>query len=563
MKTNHMKIKNINKVFLTFFILTSCVPAITVVSPTGTAVSKPANSPVPPAVTLSPTLIPENILPTNEPTSALSAEGPWLIYVHNSPRLGFADQNSVAAEFVLLNQDGSGRTSITLPECYGRVDGFFMEGENSINYLAQYDGGMYVFRPSEATGMLVYRRLWYPICNTFFAGDEGGGLLASIFYSTDEAAPELIIYELPAGKIRDRFPLVRCGENAKVCNQSRSNWSEMGAQEPQWSPNGRYLAFAAVLDADSSDLFVYDTQDRSLRRLTNGPDWVGPIEWSLDGTQILMQEMLNGGGFFFAPSTFPPTSVWSVSVSSNEIKFLYSTDGANARQNILRWLDSERFVAYEGLLVNAENAYNLRFVDMNAGTNRILFDGAFVVARFDPIHETFALYALATDNYQQGIYLVSIKNNTIRRLEDTPHISNFFEWNSETGLFVSEDDCQNDPQSFQAFDYQGNFKCVPKPPPAPSEAPIYPSPNEKWTVFVKDGLWLETEGNPPALISQEIPSNIIWCPDSNCFFFSVFQPNQQQKQLWTLYRVSLADLTLKIVDEGIESRNTYQWLGVK
>jgi len=52
----------------------------------------------------------------------------------------------------------------------------------------------------------------------------------------------------------------------------------MGAQEPQWSPNGRYLAFAAVLDADSSDLFIYDAQDSSLRRLTNGPDWIGPIE---------------------------------------------------------------------------------------------------------------------------------------------------------------------------------------------------------------------------------------------------------------------------------------------
>jgi len=278
-----------------------------------------------------------------------------------------------------------------------------------------------------------------------------------------------------------------------------------------------------------------------------------------------MQELLNEGEFFFAPSTKPPSSVWSVSVSSNEIKLLYSTNGAYARQNILRWLDDRRFIAYEGFLVNTEQARNLRFVDIGAGTDRILFDGAFVVARFDPIQETFALYVLPTENYGQGIYLVSIKNGTIRHLDETPFVSNFIEWDSETELFVSEDDCQNDPNSFQAFDYQGNFKCVPKPTPTPDplESASYPSPDGKWATSVKDGLWLEPEGKLPVLISQEIPSDIIWCPDSSCFFFSDFQQNQQQKQQWTLYRVSLPDLTIKTVDEGIESRSGYQWLGAE
>lgn len=268
-----MKVKNINTVLLVTLILTSCAPAVTVISPTETAVPMPTFTPIPLTATLPPTLTPENVVPTSEPIVPLSTEGPWLVYVHNSPRPGFADLMPVAAEFVLLNQDGSGRTLITLPECYGQVDNFLMEGGDSVNYMIQYDGGLYLFRPFQATGMRVYQQ-----CKTFFSGDEKGGLLASTYQAADDAAPELIIYELPGGKIRDRFPLVRCGENAKVCNQYRSNWSEMGAQALQWSPNGRYLAFAAVLDADSSDLFVYDAQDGSLRRLTNGPDWVGPIE---------------------------------------------------------------------------------------------------------------------------------------------------------------------------------------------------------------------------------------------------------------------------------------------
>lgn len=58
-----------------------------------------------------------------------------------------------------------------------------------------------------------------------------------------------------------------------------------------------------------------------------------------------MQGILNLSVFFFAPSTIPPTSVWSISLdSSSESKLLHPTDGAYARQNILRWLNDERIM---------------------------------------------------------------------------------------------------------------------------------------------------------------------------------------------------------------------------
>jgi hypothetical protein len=76
---------------------------------------------------------------------------------------------------------------------------------------------------------------------------------------------------------------------------------------------------------------------------------------------------------------------------------------------------------------------------------------------------------------------------------------------------------------------------------------------------LKDGLWLETEGKAAISVSQETASDVIWCPDSSCFFFSALQQNHQ----WTLYHVSLPDLTIKMVDEGILSNGGYQWLGVQ
>lgn len=540
-----MKVKNINTVLLIALILTSCAPAVTVVSPTETAVPMSTFTPLPLTATVMPTRTPENLMLTSEPTNPLSAAGPWLLYVHNSPRPGMMDVPEVPPEFILLNQDGSGLTAIALDDS---VHHYLMDGSNSANYIAQFDDRRYLFRPSDAMGSAISGR--------FFTDDEKGGLLASIHQPNDDVVPELIIYELPGGKIRDRFSLVTCSQDVNACEEARSVWEELWNSRPQWSPNGRYLAFDAILDTTSSDLFVYDSQDGGLRRLTQGPDWVGPIEWSPDGTQIIMQEILNEDVVYHGPSFAFPSSVWAVSVSTNEIRLLYNTDARYMAQTILRWLDNERFIAYEGTLLDPMlGALNLRFVDINNGTNKMLFDDWFHMESFDPIHETLAIISETSSG---GILLISIKNGSVRHLTEPPYIPDF-KWDAGTGLFVSSYECQNDPQSLQAFDYQGNFSCVPKPTPTPEPMEIasYPAPNGKWNLAVKDGLWLETESEPAIQVSPETASDVIWCPDSSCFFFSVMQQNQQ----WTLYHVSLSDLTIKIVDEGIHSTGSYQWLG--
>ena len=471
------------------------------------------------------------------------------------------DISEVPPEFVLLNQDGSGRTSIPMP-CSRDVDTFLMNSGNSANYLAQYAGGLYLFRPAEATGILIRdMNRGYPDCSSFFNGNEKGGLLASFYQAANDLSPELILYELPNGKIRERFPLVRCSQDTIVCEKYRSNWPEMMIQQPQWSPNGRYLAFVAIIDATSSDLFVYDTQNGNLRRLTNGPDWVGPIEWTSDGTQIIMQELLNDFEFLFGPHSKPPSSVWSVSVSTNEIKLLYSTGVEPSWQNILLWLDDKRFIAYEGFLVDADQARDLRLVDMEAGTNRILFNGVFVMISFDPVHEVFVIYEQNTENcLPSSICLVSLKDGTIRIPQNIPLYMPFPDWDENTGLFLSGEPCENEPQTLQALDYRGNFICVLQPAPTQTsvEDVSYPAPNGQWSVSVKDGLWLETEGQPAVQLSEQAASNVIWCPDSSCFFFFMAQLDQT----WSLHHVSMPDLTVKIVDEGIESNGRIaQWLG--
>ena len=273
-----------------------------------------------------------------------------------------------------------------------------------------------------------------------------------------------------------------------------------------------------------------------------------------------MQEILSEGEFLFAPYSKPPASVWSVSVSTDETKLLYSTEDSYTIQNILLWLDDQRFIAYEGFLVNADQAHTLRLVDTEAGTDRILFHGVFVMITFDPVHEVFAIYEQNTENcLPSSICLVSMKDGTIRTLESRPTFLSFPRWDERTGLFVSESECDNDPQSLQAFNHQGTFRCIPRPVPTatPLGTASEPSPDGEWEVILRDGLWLEAEGQPSVQISQQAASDVIWCPDSSCFFFFTLQQDYRR----SLSRVSLPDLRVTVVDDGIESTDSAQWLG--
>ena len=156
------------------------------------------------------------------------------------------DVPDVDPEFILLNQDGSGPTPITLES---DVDHFLMGGPNVTNYLAAYDDRLYLFRPSDATGVVICGTLGYFPCESFYTGDEKGGLLASVYRAVDDPDLKLRIYELPGGRIHDHFPLVKCTKDVKTCEEVRTLWGEMGGARQRWSPNGRYLAFAASLVA--------------------------------------------------------------------------------------------------------------------------------------------------------------------------------------------------------------------------------------------------------------------------------------------------------------------------
>src|SRR3970282_2353391 len=51
---------------------------------------------------------------------------------------------------------------------------------------------------------------------------------------------------------------------------------------PHWSPDGASVAFAAMRDGDSADVYVYDVLQDEVRRLTDEPEQAVVLGWSPD-----------------------------------------------------------------------------------------------------------------------------------------------------------------------------------------------------------------------------------------------------------------------------------------
>jgi DNA-binding CsgD family transcriptional regulator len=486
-------------------------------------VNKPAQSPevtpVPEAThTPVPTLTP-TVFPTSTPVvtgPALFPEGPWLAYADD--------------ELVIVNQDGTGRTPSLLPDC--SFDASPVIDADPLNRTVILSGNVYLIQPLKGVRQLVYSP--QTSCHSAFTGDANSGLLARINRATTDAIPELVIYDMPGGKIRAQFPLVKCAA------QTQCDFSDANGWQVQWSPNRRYLAFPAIWNGSSTDLYVYNSQDGSTRQLTSGPDKVAQLWWSPDGRWIVMGELLQGSGVAY-PSI---TSLWAVSVSTNDIHLLYSLENPSP-QGILGWVDNEKFIVYDGSsLDNDLPARNLRMIDVASDKIQLVFDGDFMTAELDSASQMIVLFGKHNgEQYQQGTYLLSIGAYTVRYLGGFQS-----EWNDFAKLFVTNITCEGDPTKTQSFDFSGNMQCV----QLPLRADHYPSPDGRWQVSSQDGTKLEAEGKPVVSVSTTPATQVIWCPDSTCFFFVANQ---------ILYHASVPDLAIQVVDEQLgKDEVAFQWL---
>ena len=87
-----------------------------------------------------------------------------------------------------------------------------------------------------------------------------------------------------------------------------------GLRSITWSPDGRYFAFTAIREGDSSSLYVLAIDIGEIRKMEDGPGNVRTISWSPDGQWILFQEKIMTG----KPRGWPPARLWAVRIDGTE-----------------------------------------------------------------------------------------------------------------------------------------------------------------------------------------------------------------------------------------------------
>ena len=422
--------------------------------------------------TTAPAIEPAAATPAAPPAAPLSEEGPWLIF--HSPEGIWA-----------VNPDGSGLRLI-------------------------------LDRTARGSANAAYR----------YAPSLAGSLLALVEIDDRIAMtpPWLRLLSLPDGQLTEVAQLhPEIGDRAPT-EESIDRWAAAGLwNELAWSPDGQWLAFNAVIDGDSGDLYAYSVERQELSRLTEGATQAVFPVWSPDGSRII-HGAVDRLYFGYSGAGYDYTGVWSAQVGGPVPELLYSTQ-VNGFEQVLGWLSDTSLL----LVTNAPNELlpcgyrDLRSMDVVTHTVRTLAPGPFSLVAFDP-QSGSALLAVPEDPPCQqaqspGIYWLDVRsgNPPLQVVEDQAYELG---WSEPAGLFFAAT-----PFGALAVDTAGQFidLVVPEetfglPQIAPGSRRLAWTGDELWIGTLQDNL-----DRQPLLIHRGYIWDANWSPDGQHLLFMAEQ----------------------------------------
>jgi len=357
---------------------------------------------------------------------------------------------------------------------------------------------------------------------------------------------ELGLYQvnLPEAEVNKISNLLSISLQRKIVNQEGTRAVETleAVTRPDglaWSPDGRYLAFTAALDNESSDLYVYDTLTQRVDRLNGLYSQNASPFWAPDSTRLISQELEYSG----------QSQRWrAVNVSSirfpgyDDQNTVYVPISQSQGEVFLGWTNANRFLSYSQ---TAEGPFRIRQVNVKSLGMSIRFDGLFDTAAFDPGTQTLA-FALnsskaALKGLTAGIYLVEPESTVYRlqRAGDWAAINqvpgSMFVARGETGVLT--------------FTPEGGGLFL------PGEMNAKYSPQGNWMVAWGDGdrfevgarLYQPTSDHGLQTLVEGAVETVSWQPDSKGLFI---------QSEGAIYHLAFPGLKPRVVESGFQSGMT-------
>ncbi len=293
-----------------------------------------------------------------------------------------------------------------------------------------------------------------------------------------------------------------------------------------WSPDGTRLAFIAARDAESADVYLFNTADESVTRLTEETGHAYELHWSPDG-QLL--EFLSAQTFGTGAGSVME-SLWVYDFQSSQSQLLENLESGG--ETFLAWTDTSHFlISSWGTMCEG---YSLRLVNAARSFNEIIVDGCFTGIAYDPENKQ-GMFAVTEFNYEycncgepldpglrifgEGIGYPAAGEIGTKKFEQLDAYTVSFVPQGNLFIIYGYDS--------QQFIFDESFANLEIPAEVVQFTP-YAAPNGAywaWSSRAKSGLWVTTERNMnPVGLSVSFSGVPQWSKDGQTIYF--FENNQ-------------------------------------
>ncbi|MCL4562259.1 MAG: hypothetical protein M1281_16810 [Chloroflexi bacterium] len=379
--------------------------------------------------------------------------------------------------------------------------------------------------------------------------DPAGDWLSFRTGQKDLAGLALTLIHLPDGKVRQIAPLLAPQLEEQVVNAKPGESPDFATAVTRpdafaWSPDGRYLAFISAAAGLSANLYVYDTRQDKVRRLTNGPNQDVFPTWSPDSLWVVFEEVTS----FQSGAGWKVRGVWASAVDHNEIRKLYEPPANSAGEAFAGWNGKGELVVY----TRAPDAGRYaRAIPISARYIDPLYAGPFDELAIDPRSQIIAFsedeLTGAELSLAQGVYLAGTPKGIPQTIQAGAWEG--LTWSPSAGKFFAHGSLGLLAANSQGADFLLNDETWPAP-----------SPDGLWLVCWGDPQYKTPSGvrlyRPEGGLLQEITADtvqsVLWRADSKGFFY-LSQGN--------LYLVVFPGLHPALLDKGVQEGGM-GWVGV-
>jgi len=319
--------------------------------------------------------------------------------------------------------------------------------------IIKADDGLWSLNPDISTGKkLLDSPLYGPAGLSSRISPTNGNIVAIISSKPDVIAPRISILQLPFGESVWSYDLIQYPFDYELMSPTEiEDVTEMYSyltfgRSFAWSPSGRYLAFVAVINNPSLDLFLYDANQDKVFQLTDGPLHAVDPFWSYD-EQYVVHTVVERTRMEAAPGGYVVDSVWKAKTSLEPAEKLYESQMEyTGWEQLIQWVSRDEFLVYASETYGCM-LHDVRTVNVETGTVNQVWDDMFSSLSYDGISGKLLLHIAGELDlwptcrleHDPGLYLIDIFEKTELSIDDSHAEYGYLEFTNypNRGVFYS------------------------------------------------------------------------------------------------------------------------------